>query len=743
MKDRYNILLTLMGLEIGGAETHVVELAIGLKRQGFNIIIASNGGVYEKELLENDIKHYHVPLQNKNVKNMINAYYALKKIIRYENIDLVHAHARIPAFICGLLHKKMGFPFITTAHWVFNTAWGLKYITNWGQQTISVSEDIKKYLIKNYKMDEKNIKVTINGIDTEKFSPNIDVDDIIKEFELTGKNHIVYVSRLDSDRSEVAFQLVEIVPALSEKIQDLEVIIVGNGNVFNQLKRKADAVNKKLGRRVIVMTGGRTDINKFVALSNLFIGVSRSALEAMAASKPVIVAGNEGYIGIFDETKLFDAIDSNFTCRGLKMPHSNDLKRDILTVMTEMDDTQRSKIGSFGKKIIEERYSINKMVQDNIEVYMNTLSKPSENMKYDVMISGYYGFKNSGDDALLRAIIDNLRIFKQDIKITVLSMNPRETQRVYGVDAINRINIFKIWWTMKKTRLLINGGGSLIQDITSTKSLLYYLAVIRLAKKMGLKVMVYANGFGPVNRQRNRELTKQIINQVDVITLREEVSKKELEQLGITIPPIHVTADPAVTLSAATEEVIDNVFRKEGIDISVPLVGFSVRTWEGDEKYSEVIARTADYMIEQYGVHPVFIPMHYPRDLHITHNIISKMKGKGYAINNKYSVDETLGIIKRMDMLIGMRLHALIYAASFGVPVIGLVYEPKVEGFLKYIHQRSAGYVDQLEFEQLKNLIDDTWNRREEIKEELQNVTIELKEKAISNAKIAVELIEM
>ncbi len=743
MKDKYNILLTLMGLEIGGAETHVVELAKGLKKQGFNIIVASNGGVYEKELQDHDIKHYHVPLHNKNVRNMITSYYSLKKIIKDEKIDLVHAHARIPAFICGLLHKKMGFPFVTTAHWVFNTGWGLKYITNWGQQTISVSDDIKDYLVKNYKMDETNIKVTINGIDTEKFSADINIDNIKDEFELKGTKHIVYVSRLDSDRSEVAFQLVEIVPALAEKFEELEVVIVGGGNVFNQLKRKADAVNKNLGRRVIVMTGGRTDINKLVALSDLFIGVSRSALEAMAAAKPVIVAGNEGYIGTFDETKLSDAINSNFTCRGLKMPTTEMLKKDIFSVLTEMDDAQRKKLGVLGKKTIEERYSITKMVQDNIEVYMNALSKPRMQTKYDVMISGYYGFKNSGDDALLKAIIHNLRLFKEDIKVTVLSMNPRETRRVYGVDAINRINIIKIWWVMRRTKLLINGGGSLIQDITSTKSLLYYLAVIKMAKQLGLKVMVYANGFGPVRKPRNREITKKTINQVDIITLREEGSKEELNRLGITRPPIYVTADPALTLDATDDETVNNVFSQEGIDLSAPLVGFSVRAWEGDEKYSDVIARTADYMIDTYGVHPVFIPMHYPRDLHIAHTILSKMKGKGYSINNKYSVAETLGIIKRMDMLIGMRLHALIYAASFGVPVIGLVYEPKVEGFLKYIHQKSAGHVNQLEFDNLKILIDDTWNRREEIKEELKTVTVELKEKAVLNAKIAVELIEI
>ena len=146
MKKNYNLLLTLMGLEIGGAETHVVELSRGLKKEGFNVIVASNGGVYQKELADNNIKHYEVPLHNKNPYNVIKSYNLLKKIIEQEKIDLVHDHARIPAFICGKLHKRMKFPFVTTAHWVFNTKWGLKYITDWGQETIAVSEDIKNIL---------------------------------------------------------------------------------------------------------------------------------------------------------------------------------------------------------------------------------------------------------------------------------------------------------------------------------------------------------------------------------------------------------------------------------------------------------------------------------------------------------------------------------------------------------------------------------------------------------------------
>ncbi|WP_094548230.1 polysaccharide pyruvyl transferase CsaB [Petroclostridium xylanilyticum] len=362
---------------------------------------------------------------------------------------------------------------------------------------------------------------------------------------------------------------------------------------------------------------------------------------------------------------------------------------------------------------------------------------------YDVIISGYYGFKNSGDDAILMAIINNLRMYKKDIKIMVLSMNPAETRRIYGVDSINRFNLFQILWAMKHSKLFINGGGSLIQDITSTRSLMYYLSTIWLAKKMGMKVMVYANGIGPIKKDFNRRLTQKIINQVDVITLREEMSKRELDNLRIDRPQIKVTADPALTLEAVEDDEIIRIFEKEGINLSSPLVGFSLRDWnECETGFEDIIAGIADYMIDTYHIKPVFIPMHYPRDLSIAKNIVSRMKGKAYVIKNKYSVPHMLGIIKKMDLIIGMRLHALIYAATFGIPVIGLVYEPKVEGFMKHIGHTSAGHVNQLQFDRLKQMVDDVWNRRHEIKAELEKNIVRLKEKALENAKIAVELIE-
>ena len=368
-----NILLATMGMDIGGAETHILELAKELKRRNNNVYVVSNGGKYVEELQQSGIEHIWAPLNNKKPHNMIKSYKILEKAIKDKKIDIVHSHSRISSFICGLLEKKMKFPFVTSAHWTFKVTPLLKAMTNWGQYTIAVSDDIKDYLIKNYNVDSNKIIVTVNGIDTEKFSKNVDFSDIEKEFNLSkNSRRIVYISRMDESRALVARQLIKISKELDKEIENLEIVIVGGGDVFEELKKECEKINSELGKRLLIMTGARTDINKFAASGEIFIGVSRSAFEAMACEVPTIVAGNEGYLGIFDETKLNKGIETNFCCRGLEMPTEEVLKRGIIELM---NNNNKENYGKYNREIIQKYYSIKRMVDDCEEAYRAVLKK--------------------------------------------------------------------------------------------------------------------------------------------------------------------------------------------------------------------------------------------------------------------------------------------------------------------------------------------------------------------------------
>ncbi|MCI5604621.1 MAG: polysaccharide pyruvyl transferase CsaB [Clostridia bacterium] len=738
MQEGKNILLSLMQLNIGGAETHVVELAKELKRKGFNVIVTSNGGVYVKELEESGIKHYSVPLQNKNPINMFKAMRLLKKIIIEEKIDIVHSHARIPSFILGKLHKRMKFPFVTTAHWVFNTGYGLKYITDWGEKVVAVSEDIKTYLMDNYKVPAGDIRVTINGIDTEKFSPNTDASEIMQELEISPNESVItYVSRLDESRSLVAKQLIEAVPRLDAQIPDLKIILVGSGDDFENVKEMAENVNAQLGRRVIVLTGARTDINKLIAPCELFVGVSRAALEAMAAEKPVIIAGNEGYLGLFDRTKLQVGIDTNFCCRGCEESSAALLERDILRFFA-MSVEERNELGEYGRNLIKREYSVSRMADDSIKVYDWVIEKHDE-----ILISGYYGFKNSGDDALLMSIIQDLQKHKESPNIVVLSANPKETNRIYRVKAINRLNPFAIWRHMKKADMLISGGGTLIQDTTSTKSLWYYLAVISLAKKHKLKVMLYSNGIGPLNKEKNKVRTRKTINNVDLITLRDDKSLEILKQIGVTKPKTIVTADPALNLDSVDKERGLEILKKAGVPVDKSLLGISVRKWRDvGADFEDAVARACDYAVEKYGLYPVFLPMQASKDLAISQSIMRKMKYKSSIMDSNQAVTDMLAVVKCMNMCIGMRLHMLIYSAINAVPLVGLVYDPKISSFMEYTHQNLHVNVDGITADKISSMIDKCIVEYDEIRDDLIDNYKLLKEKAIENGRLAIELYE-
>ncbi len=368
-----NILMSLMQLDIGGAETHVAELSKELKRRGHKVIITSKGGVYVDELEKAGIKHYTLPLHSKKPGDVMKAFSEFKRIIKEEEIDVVHSHARISSFILGKLQKKMKFPYVTTAHGVFSTKYGLKYITDWGSKTLAVSEDIKKYLIDNYKISEEDITLTVNGIDTEKFSAKTDKTEIQKELGIeSGDNTVVHVCRMDKSASIVAHQLIEAISRLDNIVENLKCIIVGDGDDFEEIKKEAKNVNESLGREAIILTGARTDVNKIVSLAKLFVGVSRAALEAMASEKPSVIAGAQGYIGLFREDKLEASLATNFCCRGCEESQVDTLTQEIGAFFGLWDDEQKE-IGEFSRKTVLENYSITRMADDAEKVYREVL----------------------------------------------------------------------------------------------------------------------------------------------------------------------------------------------------------------------------------------------------------------------------------------------------------------------------------------------------------------------------------
>ena len=730
------VLMVLMGLEIGGAETHVVELSKELRRKGWDVAVVSNGGVYEKELREAGIRCHRAPLHRRNVFLMLRSLGILRRVIRDERPDVVHAHARIPAFLCGILHRSMDFPFVTSAHWVFYVNGILKRIANWGERTVAVSDDIKTYLIDNYGVPAEQISVTINGIDGEKFSPDVSGERVLREFGLDGARPVIsYVSRMDESRALVARQLIEIAPRLREAIPGVQLLIAGGGDVFDEVKAAADAANARAGENYFAMTGARTDINEIVAAGDLFVGVSRAALEAMAAAKPVIVAGNEGYIGLFGEEKLALAQSNNFCCRGCEMSNEELLYSDVVNALCKLSAEQRAELGRYGRAVIQEYYSVTRMARDAEAAYREVLAEHTR-----VVLSGYYGFRNLGDDAILLALRDRLQEAVPGATLLALSKRPAETREKCGVEAANRFDPFAVRRAIKRASCFVSGGGSLLQDHTSTRSLLYYAALIRMAKHYGKPIMFYANGIGPVETARDRERVRAVAEMADVITLRDTESLEALRKMGVQNENIRVTADPVYAMPGGDRTRGVERLRTLGVPTEKPIIGVSVRFAAGMETNAAEFAKFCDAVSETATV--VFLDMQQGADTAASAAVRAKMSAKAYEVSAPYDPDAMADMLACMDAVVSARLHSMIFAACSGVPVLGVVYDPKVSACANALGMPLAGTLDAFDADEALAALRKVLRDRAAYVRRLEDAAGELRERARDNEKAFVKLLE-
>ena len=733
--------MTLMGLEIGGAETHVLELCKALRKEGVEVYVASNGGAYETELRQWGVRHFMVPLHNKHLGNLVSAYKHLRHIIIEHDIKLVHAHARIPAFLCGLLSRKLNIRFVTTAHGTFTTTFPFNILTNWGERTLAVSKDVGQYLVNNYSIPKERITLTINGIDTDKFNPEAPYSNLIEEFQLDSEaTRIVFVSRLDRYKAAVAYKLIEAVPAILKKHPRTEFVIIGDGESFAKVKEVAKAANTRLGRPVVTICGARIDINSFVSSADIFVGVSRCALEAMAAARPVVLAGEEGYLGILDDGAVGKGMETNFTCRGCTQTTAAAIAEDISRII-EMPPEGRDSLGALGRRLVLEHYSTAKMATDALALY-NAVRAPKKR-PFDILISGYYGFGNNGDDAVLQAIVDSLKKERPNLRVVVLSKNPQDTEVRYGVTSIFRFNFPKVRRYLKNTHLLITGGGTLLQDLTSTQSLIYYLWVINTAHKSGARTMLYANGIGPLRYESNKARVAAALRHIDAITLRDNGSLEELGRFNNLRCSIAVTADAAFALNLPSPQRQAETLSALGILPGGYFV-IAVRSWKYIARgFEDELSAFIEQAAVAHSLTPVFIAMQPDNDAEISRRIAARLRNvQPIVLDQPLPTEEYLSIVGGSAFTTAMRLHAIIYGAKTATPCIGLVYDPKVRAMMQAMGQDTFISVEDTNHAILLGFTQRIMKRRNEISAEIQASIAPLAARAQGNATHALELLE-
>ena len=664
------ILMVTSSMDTGGAETHIYSLAKALMNMGHKIYVASSGGRLADELRQIGVRHVKLGLDRRYPLGLLRARFLLGGLIRKEGIDVIHAHSRLGAYVAYYAASAEGIPFVTTVHAKFTISPIRKRLSRWGNPTIAVSEDLRHYLCEGYGFCSENTRLIPNGIDTSLFFP----------VPSAKKNHrIVFVSRLDSDCSAAAFALCRIAPTICRQFPDTEILICGGGEEYRPLSQ----LKEKLGLSCVRLLGNVDRLSDILRSAGLFVGVSRAALEAMACGASVILGGNEGFIGLADSKEVLErACLTNFCCRGATRLTDEALYSEILRAFS-MPRSETERISRLLSAYVRENNSLELMARQTEAVYREALASSIKKGKGQIVLLGYYGFGNLGDNALLRASIKRAKKAYGGKIISALTKSPKRDRLDFGIRCVNRYSPLSIIRELWGAEVLILGGGTLLQDSTSLRSLIYYSSVIKLAKALGLRVELWGNGLTRPRAVLAARLVKWAIANSSYVGLRDLSSASEALRLASIGDgdKLYYEKDLAADQGAAQSSRIDFLLDRLGIKNGDSIKDFAVIAVMGGvgKGYLSILRYWLE-KIKSQGITLVFIPM-FPAEE--TSECQYLCECHGGVVASSLSESDVVGLMKHCSVVCGMRLHSLVFASAANAPFVGFGGDPKIESFCR------------------------------------------------------------
>jgi polysaccharide pyruvyl transferase CsaB len=652
------ILMAAMSMGLGGAETHVFELSRALASRGHEVTVASAGGIYAEKLPVLGVKHEKIPLASKSPFAVFRAVCLLSRLLEKERFDVVHAHARIPAFILGKLKKKYGFAFVTTVHFDFRVNPVLRRISDWGERTLAVSDDLAESAAQKYGLAREKITVIRNGIDVARFSPQVDGKAVRARLGMENRKIIMYLGRLDGDSFLPARELIRAAEAIYRAENGARILIVGEGSEKRALSAEVRRVNLRAGEEIAVLAGGTDTPEEYFAACDIFVGPSRSALEALACGTPAVLAGNFGMLGAFSPETAREALRTNFCCRGSAPATAERISAEVLRLLS-LTESEKKALSAFGRDFVKKQYSAAAMAEACEAEYRALVTEKGKG----IVLCGYYGAGNAGDEAMLGVLVSYIKGKIGAGKITVISSDPTATAREYGVAAVSRSDISAISRALAKADVLIFGGGNLLQDKTSTRSLLYYAQMARLARKCACRVAFSANGIGPVTNKSNFKTVKKALECADYISMR-DIGSLALARRLVGEERVFASGELAFLResgASAEKRRYFAVFPK------------SVENFCFDE-----LVKFCGYVRRKYGLLPVFAPMHLREDAPACRWLAEKTGG-ALCLSLKNGVR----LASAADFCVCMRLHAAVFSASAGTPVIAVSDDAKIASVMR------------------------------------------------------------
>ena len=683
------IMHLISGGDVGGAKTHVLSLLEGLRKTQQVRLVCFTEGEFAQDARRLGIDTL---VMQTGVAASLRA---LAEMIRRERFEIIHCHGSRANMIGAILRRKVNIPIVTTVHSDYRLDYMGRPLSRLTYGTINtlalrlfdyhigVSDAMAQLLISRG-FDPQTMFSIYNGVEFTGHEPKRSREEFFRSIGLqTDEDSVVFgiAARLNPVKD-----IATLIRAFSLAVQrcpQMRLVIAGDGEERKMLESLA---RELCPEGSCVFAGwvqdtdsfyAALDVNTLTSLSETFSYVLTEGARQRCATIATNVGGipyiiENGVTGLLFEPK-------DVTTLSAHMVH-----------MAENAAFRRQMGQNLYEKASAE-FTVSATVERQIDIYQTILRRKNAPRKKrgGVTICGAYGKGNAGDDAILKAILRQLRSIDADCPIYVLSHNPMQTKLRYHVGSVHAFDPFAFLPVMHRTKLYLNGGGSLIQNQTSTRSLLYYLLNIRLAKKTGNRVLMYGCGIGPVNGKLWRRISSRVINLcVDAITLREDLSAEELRTMGVDRPKIFVTADPALMLESGSEGAVDGYLLGQNLNPDGKYALFVLRAWKGFSEKKEAFIACANYVNQKYGLTPIFFALEPDTDEAPCRQVAQQLRCDSRILCAPEDEKLIIGMMKKMRVVVSMRLHTLIFASSVGTPLAAVSYDPKVTGFMRYIGQK-------------------------------------------------------
>jgi polysaccharide pyruvyl transferase CsaB len=699
------IIHLISGGDVGGAKTHVLSLLERLGKTDEVLLVCFTDGDFADEA-----RSLGIPTEIVSGANPLPVCAALTRRIREGGFEIIHCHGARANMIGAMLQSKLSLPVVTTVH----SDYRLDYLGRpLGRLTygtinsialrkipyhIGVSDAMCDLLISRG-FDPQTMFAIYNGVDFQVAPPQLSREEYLDSVGVSrAPDSVIFgiAARLNPVKDIAT--LIRAFAVAVQAVPSCRLIVAGDGELAEPLHQLAAELCPPGS---VVFPGwvqdtdsfyNAIDVNLLTSLSETFPYALTEGIRMHCATISSAVGGVPALIEDGVTGLLFQPGDKDA------------LAQHLIRYATEPELRQ-----TMADKLYEstvKRFSIDATVARQRTIYETILRRRARTPGRDgVLICGAYGRGNAGDDAILEAICAQLRSIDPDLPLYVLTRTPKLTAQRYRIGAVYTFNPIAYRKRMRRVKLYISGGGSLIQDVTSSRSLFYYLTSLRSAHRRGCKTLMYGCGIGPVSSSHLR-CAGRIINQnADRITLRDAQSPEVLRQMGVTKPEIRVTADPALLLDPAPDAKVDSFLLSHGIDPQGRYLMFALRPWPGFAEHCADFAACANAAYERDGLTPIFVAFEPKRDLPAAQAVCDRLTCPHHILSTPDDGALIVGMMGRMQAVVAMRLHALIFAAGQGVPLVGVVYDPKVSGFLDYLGQSNYQALDALSKASLNRMI--------------------------------------